>query len=139
MFRQASLVIVMAVAYSSAVMAQKQDPAFSIERGQSVYTIQCMTCHMATGEGLPTVYPSLVKNKNVPNKAYLAQSILKGQRGAINGQAWSGEMPPMALTDEQVADVMNYVRNNFGNKAPVVLPKDVQPSLKVVVKGFQAY
>jgi len=133
------ITLLLALATSLHGQAQKTDLKSSMERGLDVYTGQCMTCHMATGEGLPTVYPSLVKNKNVPNKAYLAQSIVKGQRGAINGQTWSGEMPPMALTDEQVADVMNYVRNNFGNKAPLVLRKDVQPSLKVAVKGFQAY
>lgn len=119
--------------------AQSTDLKSSMERGADIYTAQCATCHMPTGEGLPTVYPSLVKNKNTGNKAYLTQSILKGQRGPIGGQTFSGEMPPLLLTDQQAADVMNFVRNSFGNKAPVVLPKEVQPALKVAVKGFQAY
>jgi nitrite reductase (NO-forming) len=136
---QITLLIALHLATCPCAFAQKQDLKSSMERGQDVYTGQCLTCHMATGEGIPTVYPSLLKNKNVLNKPYLAQSILKGQRGAINGQSWSGEMPPMALTDEQVADVMNFVRNSFGNKAPVVLPKEIQPALKLPVKGFQPY
>lgn len=134
-----SILLLTLTAWAALARAQKTDLKSSMERGADIYTMQCITCHMATGEGLPTVYPSLVKNKNIVNKAYLAQSILKGQRGAINGQTFSGEMPPVALTDQQVADVMNYVRNSFGNKAPVVLPKEIQPSLKVAVKGFQAY
>jgi mono/diheme cytochrome c family protein len=138
-FFKRTLLMTLTLAIGFHVQAQRQDPTSSIKRGQDIYTLRCLTCHMATGEGVPTVYPSLVKNKNVLNKSYLAQSILKGQRGSIDGKTWSGEMPPQVLTDEQVADVMNYVRNNFGNKAPVVLPKEVQPALKVAVKGFQAY
>ena len=133
------ITILIALAAALQAQAQKTDLKSSMERGLEVYSGQCVTCHMATGEGIPTVYPSLVKNKNVLNKSYLAQSILKGQRGPIGSQTFSGEMPPLALTDQQVADVMNYVRNNFGNKAAVVMPKEIQPALKVAVKGFQAY
>jgi mono/diheme cytochrome c family protein len=132
------LLLILAIT-SIAAQAQKMDLKSSMERGQSIYMGQCITCHMATGEGLETVYPSLVSNKNMAKKEYLVKVILKGQRGPIAGKTFSGEMTPIALSDQDMADVLNYVRNNFGNKAPVVFPKDIQPALKAPVKGFQAY
>jgi mono/diheme cytochrome c family protein len=119
--------------------AQKMDLKSSMERGLAVYIGQCITCHMPAGEGLESVYPALAKNRNMNRKEYLAQLIIKGIRGPIDGRTYSGEMPPAALTDQDMADVMNYVRNSWGNKAAPVLPKEIQPALKVEVKGFQPY
>jgi nitrite reductase (NO-forming) len=76
---------------------------------------------MMNGEGQPGLYPPLAKadymKKATPKK--LIEIILKGQNEEItvNGKKYNVLMPPQPyLTDEQIADVLNYTRNAWGNK-----------------------
>lgn len=96
---------------------------------------------MAEGKGLDPLYPSLVKSEWLAQKDRLVQLIVKGMRGQIKagGKAYNGEMAPAGTNDEETADVINYIRNSWGNKGLPVKPKEIQPALKVVVKGFQPY
>lgn len=102
----------------------------SMERGSAVYTQFCLTCHQADGSGVPNMNPPLTKNKwTMGPKAVLIRQVLKGSRGTveIDGDTFHNTMPPMAqLTDQQIADVLSYVRNNFGNKASLVTPAEVK-------------
>jgi nitrite reductase (NO-forming) len=125
----------------STASGQAFDLKVSIERGKSVYEAQCISCHMPEGEGLEGVFPPLAKSPNLLSKEKLVQTILKGVRGAIQlgGKEYNGEMASIALSDQETADVINYVRNSFGNKASAVLPKEIQPALKVVLKNYQPY
>lgn len=125
----------------STASGQAFDLKVSIERGKSVYEAQCMSCHMSEGEGLEGVFPPLVKSPNLTFKEKMVQTILKGIRGTIlvSGKEYNGEMASVALSDQETADVINYVRNSFGNKAPAVQPKEIQPALKVVLKNYQPY
>jgi nitrite reductase (NO-forming) len=100
---------------------QDKKLAESIKRGEEVYLINCMNCHMMNGEGQPGLYPPLAKadymKKATPKK--LIEIILKGQNEEItvNGKKYNVLMPPQPyLTDEQIADVLNYSRNAWGNK-----------------------
>lgn len=113
----------------------------SMERGKSIYESQCMSCHMPAGEGLEGVYPPLAKSANLVDKNRLVKITLKGMRGPVkvNGVEYNGEMTGFSLNDEEVSDVLNYIRNSWGNKGAPVLPKEVQPALKADVKGYQAY
>ena len=112
----------------------------SVQHGKTVYETTCITCHMADGKGLQGVYPPLVKS-NMADKNRLLKVIVQGMRGPskVNGVDYNGEMAGIVLTNEQAADVANYIRNSWGNKAPAILPSQVQPALKVQIKGYQKY
>ena len=102
----------------------------SVKRGEQVYLTNCMSCHMINGEGLSGTYPSLVKRDTIPfNLPENISIILKGQKGEImvNGETFNTEMPSQNyLTDEQIADVLNYMMNSWGNKAGPVTPDQVK-------------
>jgi mono/diheme cytochrome c family protein len=120
---------------------QSYDLKASMTRGKDVYETYCLSCHMPKGEGLDGVFPPLAKSKNLANKTWLIKVIVQGMRGPskVNGVDYDGEMAGTPLTNEQTADLANYIRNSWGNKEPVVLPKDVPPALKAEVKGYQKY
>ena len=108
---------------------QKFDLKASIERGKEVYNIHCITCHMEKGEGLEGAFPPLAKaDYLMADKARSITQILKGASGemTVNGKTYNGEMPAIDLTDEQVSDVLNYVRNSWGNKGAAVTPTEVK-------------
>ncbi|MBK8088687.1 MAG: cytochrome c [Chitinophagaceae bacterium] len=119
---------------------QSFDLKASVKRGKTIYETSCITCHMAEGTGLEGVFPPLVKS-NMADKNRLIKVIVQGMRGPskVNGVDYNGEMAAIVLTNEQAADVANYVRNSWGNKAPAILPSQVQPALKVQIKGYQKY
>lgn len=108
------------------------DPALTaaITRGQVVYKNVCITCHMADGGGVPNMNPPLIKTEYVlGDKARLAHIVLAGlaEPIEIDGNDYKQHMPAQAyLTDQQVADVLTYVRNNFGNKASAVQVAEVK-------------
>ncbi len=112
---------------------QKFDLKASIERGKEVYNLQCTTCHMEKGEGIDGVFPPLAKSDYLmADKNRSIRQILEGASGemTVNGKTYNGEMPAIDLTDEQVSDVLNYVRNSWGNKGPVVTPAEVKAQRK---------
>lgn len=111
--------------------AKKQPAATaSIKRGQQVFSTTCIVCHQKNGAGVPRLYPPLIKTKYVlGDKSQLVQIVLKGLNGPIDieGEQYNNSMPSFAqLTDQQIADVLTYVRNSFGNKAPAVTPELVK-------------
>jgi mono/diheme cytochrome c family protein len=103
-----------------------------MERGKKVYNATCIACHQADGLGVQRLNPPLVKTQWVlGDKAALARIVLHGLKGGeieIDGDDFHNPMPPMAgqLTDQQIADVLTYVRNSFGNKASAVTPAEVK-------------
>ena len=102
----------------------------SIERGQKVYQSYCMSCHQVDGGGVPKMNPPLIKTKWVlGDKKELISDILKGMTEPIEieDDEYPNPMPPHAhLSDQEIADVLTYVRNNFGNKASAVTPAEVK-------------
>lgn len=102
----------------------------SIARGLTVYAKYCLSCHQADGSGVPNLNPPLTRTKwTLGSKTVLIQQVLKGSNGKveIDGDTFRNTMPPMAtLTDQQIADVLTYVRNNFGNKASAVTVAEVK-------------
>ena len=119
------------------LMSQTKKPAApaqggvqaSIPRGKQVYLEQCLSCHQADAGGVQGMNPSLIKAKFVlGDKATLVKIVLNGLTGVeIDGDSYNGVMAPHAdLTDLQIADVLTYIRNNFGNKASAVTPAQVK-------------
>ena len=84
----------------------------------------CITCHQRDGGGVPRLNPPLIKTEYVlGDKTRLINIVLKGlnQPLEIEDDTYTNVMPAFAqLTDQQIADALTYVRNNFGNKASAV-------------------
>lgn len=116
----------------------KQTPKFdlkaSIGRGKDIYTAQCITCHMEQGEGIENVYPPVAKSDYLmTDKKRSIQQVLYGVTGEIKvkGVTYDGVMTGFdMLTDQDVSDVLNYIRNSFGNKGAAVTPEEVKASRK---------
>jgi mono/diheme cytochrome c family protein len=107
---------------------QKFDLKASIERGQDIYTTYCLSCHMENGEGMEGVFPPVAKSDYLmADKKRSIHQTLYGVSGEIkvNGKIYHGDMPGYDLTDEEVSDVLNYIRNSWGNKGEAVLPSEV--------------
>ncbi len=100
-----------------------------LERGKKVYLASCFACHMATGEGLPNVFPPLAKSDFLKaDKDRAIKVVLKGMSGPItvNGSTYNNMMPPQEVTDDQAADVLTYVMNSWGNSFGNVSSSDVR-------------
>jgi len=104
--------------------------AASMARGKVVYTNICIACHMANGGGVPTMNPPLINTTYVlGDKAALIKIVLNGFKEdvEINGQTYSNNMTPHSdLKDQEIADVLTYVRKSFGNKASAVTVAEVK-------------
>jgi mono/diheme cytochrome c family protein len=123
-------IVFTSVSFFSFQPKQKFDLKQSIKRGADVYLIQCLQCHQENGEGLEGVYPPLAKSDYLmADKKRSITQTLKGLTGEVkvNGKIYNGEMAPFqTLTDEEISDVLNYVRNSWGNKGVAVIPTEVK-------------
>jgi len=112
------------------VVAQSSSLAQSIKRGQEVFNATCKNCHMENGQGQTGVYPPLAKSDFLAKDAKRAIGIvMNGLNGEItvNGKVYNLDMPAQTqLTDQQVTDVLNYVRNTWGNKGKGITPAQVK-------------
>lgn len=112
-----------------AVQPGAQNKAERLARGADVFNQVCTACHQANAEGVPNVFPPLAKSDYLnqdPNRAI--QAITHGLQGEItvNGSKYNQVMPKLALSDEQTANVVTYVLNNFGNRGGEVTPQMVK-------------
>jgi mono/diheme cytochrome c family protein len=102
----------------------------SLARGETIYKKICLTCHQVDGSGVPNLNPPLIQTKWVlGSKTILVKQVVKGSNGTveIDGDTFRNTMPPQPkLTDQEIADVLTYVRNSFGNKASQVSPAEVK-------------
>ena len=98
--------------------------------GKAVFGKTCITCHQADGLGVPNMNPPLVKTSYVlGDKAKLIKIVLGGLSETIDigDNTYSGVMPAQDfLKDQEIADVLTYVRNSFGNKASAVTLAEVK-------------
>jgi mono/diheme cytochrome c family protein len=95
--------------------------SFSFQGGQAIFTGVCQGCHMpgATGAVGAGMYPALAKDAKLESAGYPVAVVTHGQKA----------MPPLGdyMNDQQIADVVNYIRGNFGNKyKDKVKPEDVK-------------
>ncbi|MDE5441280.1 c-type cytochrome [Bradyrhizobium sp. CSA207] len=106
-----------------------------MKAGQVIYARLCIACHEADGAGAPRIYPPLPANALLQsiNPSSTLRIILDGARTVTTPRAPNtGEMPAYAkqLSDEQIAAVTNYMRNSWGNAAPLVTPAQVAKARK---------
>lgn len=94
--------------------------AEQMKRGAAVYARTCIACHQPTGKGLPPVFPSIAETPIVVGNPELPiKFILQGLMGPITvgGTTYNSLMPPVVgVSDQDIADVLTYVRQSFGNK-----------------------
>jgi len=100
-----------------------------IAAGKNLYTKTCFACHQANGEGIPNAFPPLANSDylNADVKRSIG-IILNGKTGEItvNGKKYNSVMTKQTLTDEEIADVMTYVYNSWGNNKTNVKVSTVQ-------------
>ncbi|MEO7098888.1 MAG: copper-containing nitrite reductase [Luteolibacter sp.] len=100
-----------------------------MEKGKRVYSQTCFACHQMTGEGMPGVFPPQAKSDFLmADKERSIRAVVKGLSGPIkvNDKDYNGVMPPVILNDEQVAQVLTYVRNSWGNEGEMVTTDEVR-------------
>ncbi len=90
----------------------------SMERGSEIYADFCVTCHLENGKGVSGVFPPLANSDYLMEKREASIHAIKfGLQGEItvNGETYNSAMTPLGLEDEEIADVMNYISNSWGN------------------------
>lgn len=120
--------------YRSVAELQTFQPAtggVNLDRGRAVYENVCALCHNTDGSGKPNQAPPLAGSDWVvgtPNR--MIRIPLAGLSGPlqVKGQQWNLAMPAMgaALPDEDLAAVLSYMRQSWGNKAKEITPEDVK-------------
>lgn len=105
----------------SSVISKKL-PAQPVEEelpGKTVYINNCLSCHQSDGSGVPNKHPPLGPGSWIgKDPKELVAIMMKGLSGQIevDGQIYKNHMPSQAkLTDEELADVLTYIRSSFGN------------------------
>ena len=112
-----------------AIIYQNKPLQESIEEGSQLYQDFCIQCHGATGEGVPGSFPPLAQSDYLRNEVEKSiQGLKYGMRGPIvvNGENYNSVMVAQGLDDEEIADIMNYIRNSWGNQNTLqITPQDV--------------
>ena len=100
--------------------------------GSIIYQTKCQNCHGSNGEGLQALMPPLTDSVYLrTNKKKLACSVKYGLKGkiTINNKSFEGEMPQNDLAPIEIAEVLTYVTNSFGNKATTITSQEVDGEL----------
>ena len=101
-----------------------------MESGKKVYTTYCQSCHMNDGAGVPRMNAPLRESKYVAgDKEKLVSIVLHGSAALANDpdRKYQNKMPSQAkLTDQEIADVLTYIRNSFNNKGSAIAPEEVK-------------
>jgi mono/diheme cytochrome c family protein len=102
----------------------------SIARGKKLYQVQCLTCHQVDGSGVMNMNPPLIKTTYVlGDKTALIRIVMEGMKTplTIDDNEYHNIMPPhTTLSDQDIADVLTYVRHSFGNSATAVTAAEVK-------------
>lgn len=130
-FISSYLITVSCLAY---FLFQDKELHDSIQRGKDIYSDFCVTCHLANGEGVAYTYPPLANSDYLMNNREASiQGVKYGRMGelTVNGVTYNNTMMPLGLEDEEIADVMNYVLNSWGNSgAKMVTVQEVNSIVK---------
>ena len=119
------------------VYACESDDTIEFKRyytsGAEVYHDHCQNCHNNNGDGLVELIPPLNDSAFLKNnKSQLSCIIQNGLKAPIkiSGRVFNGAMPPVSLTPIEIAQVITYVGNSFGNKQGMITADDVEAALE---------
>ena len=102
------------------ILSQNDSLSISIKKGKSLYEDFCVRCHMPNGKGQKGIIPPLAKSDFLFK--HMEESIKALKYGGIdgeiivNGVKYNSRMEKMGLYDDEIADIMNYTLNSWGNK-----------------------
>jgi mono/diheme cytochrome c family protein len=120
---KARLIVIICIGLTALIVSCQSDEQVEFNRyfsaGSTVYQVHCQNCHGTKGEGLRGLIPSLNDSTYLKrNKDLLACFVKTGLKGqiSISGKQFEGEMPPNDLSPVEIAQVLTYVTNSFGNK-----------------------
>lgn len=134
MVKKALIVVVLLTGTCCLGFSQSNSLAQSMKRGQEVFNTTCKNCHQENGQGMPGVYPPLAKSDFLMQDTKRAIGIVvNGIDGEIfvNGKKYNLDMPAHTqLSDQQVTDVLNFVRNSWGNKGKAITIAQVKAAKK---------
>ena len=111
--------------YSVATAKTKEE---QIRFGQRVYEANCQACHQTNGQGIPAAFPPLAKSDYLNANPLLGvDAIIQGLSGPIvvNKTTYNGVMPSMRLNDQDIANVITFVLNNWDNKGGQISAEEV--------------
>jgi mono/diheme cytochrome c family protein len=131
LFACLSLSVAVAQTKKTAPKSAKSAPASTAVKspGQLIYEQNCLTCHQSNGSGVPNLNPPLRGTDWVlGDKTRLINVVLKGLQGQeIEGDMYDNAMPAHDfLKDDQIAEVLTFIRSNFGNKADAITADEVK-------------
>ena len=111
--------------------------------GKQIYGSKCAACHQATGLGVPGVFPPLAGAEwVVGDEKVLARLLLHGVSGEleVKGTVYKGEMPGWkAMSDDEIAGVMSYIRSDWGNKAAAAAADTVKAEREATKARTEPY
>ncbi len=99
-----------------------------VAEGERIYNRTCFACHQANGQGLPAIFPPLAGSDYLlADRERAIDIVLHGKQGEIevNGKKYNQVMTPQNLTNDEIASVLTFVMNSWGNKAKMVDPEEV--------------
>ncbi len=134
MIRKTGLLFAFILGVYLLAWAQEDTLQESMKRGEEVYIAQCASCHMPEGEGVEAVYPPVANTDYLKDQKKIIDIIIYGQAEEIivNGKPYNTPMDPMnQMSDREIADVLNYISNSWGNKYPRIKPEQVKAQRKV--------
>lgn len=106
----------------------------------------CTACHQANGMGIPSAFPSLVGSERViGDPERLIRIVLHGLQGPIEGNTYAGVMAgfgqgsPTNWNDQRIAEVLTYIRSDWGNEAPEITAEQVTAVRTAVGPRTQAW
>lgn len=121
-------VIFFGAAPFGALAQDSQDVKGSVERGKLVFEQTCLACHQADGSGVPHLAPPLIKGTFVGgDKEKVIGIVLHGLENVeIKGEYYANPMPSFDyLSDQEIADVLSFVRTGFSNNASEITSGEV--------------
>ena len=116
---KSTLLFLFTIASVFTATSQNNDLKASMNRGQEIYTDFCVSCHLPNGAGVRKVYPPLAKSDYLQkHRVESIKAIKYGLSGEIivNGEKYNNVMTSLGLSNDEIADVMNYITNSWGNK-----------------------
>ena len=115
------------IIYEGTWLYQKKPLEQSIADGKEIYNDFCVQCHLDNGEGVSGVFPPLAKSDYLLNNIEMSIRGLKyGLSGPIvvNGEEYNGVMQNQGLDNLEIADVMNFILNNWGNESKEIITEN---------------
>ena len=132
------IIYLLSLGIFSSLLFQNKTKKESIKAGSEIYQDFCLQCHLSTGIGVSGVFPPLKASDYLLENTNLSIAGIKyGLRGKIlvNNEEYDGIMVRQGLDNEEVADVMNYILNEWGNQTSAfITPNQVLKISKSILE-----